>query len=533
MIQLALLQDDTIKKSIINVPIHDLTLSRFNPRTTRPDDDIDKLAQRISRNGFEITRALWAIKNGNGYEVFAGGTRLEAARRAGCKTLPVVLHEGLTDEDIVRLADEDNENDEYHLPVPVVDMWLSYKALDDLDWTQESIAKSKGTSQPQVAKRITYSRFPPGVLDRFIQNNFLNEGHAAEIAKLFKLNNLPPWLDRDSAMVEVIDNVLAKYPKPTAAQFAAEVARYNDLVSAVQELLGNLPQEWQGEYLNRLAQDKTRNKATAQRIYKEINEAIIAESRAKELDLLRQQNEAEAQRRAAELEQIRNERIAALTAKVIQGDAVVLIETISQARLLLTDPPYGKGFQSNRRVASTKAARIANDDESAFDLLLTVLIKAFAGMPDDSTAFVFSSQEYEPEFRNVVKQAGFTYKDTYIWHKPNHGTGDLDGTFAPQHECIIHAVKGNPKLRFRPSSVLEGREFLKTDHPTPKPLDLLDTLIKATTDEQDLVIDPFCGAGSTLVSAYRCKRDFAGIELNKSYHQEAQEHLYELVIKDL
>lgn len=200
MIQLALLQDDTIKKSIINVPIHDLTLSRFNPRATRPDEDIDKLAQRISRNGFEITRALWAVKNGNGYEVFAGGTRLEAARRAGCKTLPVVLHEGLTDEDIVRLADEDNENDEYHSPVPIVDIWMSFKILSELPgWTQEKVAQAKGVSRPQATKRIGYANLPELVLNKFVQNTFLTESHAAEIDQLFNLN-ISPWLDRDSAI---------------------------------------------------------------------------------------------------------------------------------------------------------------------------------------------------------------------------------------------------------------------------------------------------------------------------------------------
>ena len=97
--------------------------SRFNTRKTRTSEDIDRLADRMRRNGYERTRALWAVAADDRYEVFAGGTRLEAARKAGLATVPVFLHEWLTDEDVSRRADEDNENDEYHTPVSLLDVW--------------------------------------------------------------------------------------------------------------------------------------------------------------------------------------------------------------------------------------------------------------------------------------------------------------------------------------------------------------------------------------------------------------------------
>jgi hypothetical protein len=62
-------------------------------------------------------------------EVFAGGTRLEAARVVGLEDVPVLVHEGLSDEEVARRADLDNENDEYHEPVPVVDVWAEYHRL--------------------------------------------------------------------------------------------------------------------------------------------------------------------------------------------------------------------------------------------------------------------------------------------------------------------------------------------------------------------------------------------------------------------
>lgn len=150
-------------------------------------------------------------------------------------------------------------------------------------------------------------------------------------------------------------------------------------------------------------------------------------------------------------------------------------------------------------------------------------------MLDNSTVFVWSSQEFEPEFRQVIKDVGFTWKGTYVWNKPNHGSGDLNGTFAPKHECIIHAVKGNPKLRIRPESVLAGKEFLPTDHPTPKPIDLLSVLIEATTDQNDLVIDPFFGSGNTLYAAHQTKRDFWGVEIEQKWYEAFKDILFNIV----
>jgi ParB-like chromosome segregation protein Spo0J len=110
-----------------------LRVHPLNPRASRPQADIDKLAERMRRIGFEATRAPWIVDG----LVFAGATRVAAAVAAGLTSIPVVVHEQLTDEDVVRLADQDNESDEYHVRVPLLDTWASYAALADAGWTQE------------------------------------------------------------------------------------------------------------------------------------------------------------------------------------------------------------------------------------------------------------------------------------------------------------------------------------------------------------------------------------------------------------
>lgn len=136
--------------------------SRFNTRKTRNREDIEKLAERIRRIGYERTRAVWAMEAGDEcFEVFAGGTRLGAARLTGLETIPVLVHYGSCDEEISRLSDLDNENDEYHQPVLVTDVWAEYARLyEEEGWMQDKITEVKGVSQKTVSLRLKLHRLP-------------------------------------------------------------------------------------------------------------------------------------------------------------------------------------------------------------------------------------------------------------------------------------------------------------------------------------------------------------------------------------
>ena len=62
-------------------------------------------------------------------------------------------------------------------------------------------------------------------------------------------------------------------------------------------------------------------------------------------------------------------------------------------------------------------------------------------------------------------------------------------------------------------------------HPTQKPEELLNRLILASTNENDLVLDPFCGSGTTLVSAIKLNRRAIGIEKEEEYLEIAKNRL--------
>lgn len=62
-------------------------------------------------------------------------------------------------------------------------------------------------------------------------------------------------------------------------------------------------------------------------------------------------------------------------------------------------------------------------------------------------------------------------------------------------------------------------------HPTQKPVAALAPLVAAFCPADGLVLDPFCGSGSTLVAARQAGRDYLGIELDRSYHRIATRRL--------
>jgi site-specific DNA-methyltransferase (adenine-specific) len=72
----------------------------------------------------------------------------------------------------------------------------------------------------------------------------------------------------------------------------------------------------------------------------------------------------------------------------------------------------------------------------------------------------------------------------------------------------------------------------RTGYPTQKPVLLLNQILNIVTDEGDLVVDPFCGSGTTCVSAKSLNRQFIGIDISKDAVELANSRLEEMVISE-
>jgi len=71
--------------------------------------------------------------------------------------------------------------------------------------------------------------------------------------------------------------------------------------------------------------------------------------------------------------------------------------------------------------------------------------------------------------------------------------------------------------------ICSGNE--RTEHPTQKPLKLIERLIEIHSRENDVVLDPFLGSGTTVVACIRLNRQYIGIEKNEKYFKIAEERV--------
>lgn len=208
---------------------------------------------------------------------------------------------------------------------------------------------------------------------------------------------------------------------------------------------------------------------------------------------------------------------------LLNGDCLELMKDIPDGSvdLILTDPPYGMDFQSNRRKEAY--AKIKNDIclgwlGEFMDLCLRVL-------KDDTAIYMFCSWHNIDIFKSEF-QKRFKLKNIIVWCKNNHGSGDLKAAYAPRYEFILYGHKGRRLFEDkRYEDVLFFNKTGNKNHPTEKPTDLLELFVCNSSKIESVVLDPFMGSGSTGVACVNTGRNFIGIELDKNYFDIAKKRI--------
>lgn len=212
---------------------------------------------------------------------------------------------------------------------------------------------------------------------------------------------------------------------------------------------------------------------------------------------------------------------------LINGDSLWELQTIPDQSIdcVITDPPYGIDYQSNRREVKEQLDKIKNDKDEAFGLLDGVCKILVNKMKPNSHLYFFTSWKVYSRFEGVISKY-FEIKNVIVWDKLNHGTGDLEGNYGEQHELIIFASNGRRILNGdRPTNIIAYSRVSNNLHPTEKPVGLLKRLIEVSTQEGETVLDPFMGVGSTCVASKEVNRNYWGIELDKQWFDVAQERI--------
>jgi adenine-specific DNA-methyltransferase len=198
---------------------------------------------------------------------------------------------------------------------------------------------------------------------------------------------------------------------------------------------------------------------------------------------------------------------------IINGDCVTVMSQLQAGSVdfILTDPPYLVGYKD-------RAGRsIKNDDNDAW--LKPAFAEMYRVLARNSFCISFYGWPHIDRFMAAWKSAGFRIVGHLVFPKRYTST---TRHLRYQHECAYLLAKGYPQEPAYPIGdvidfVYSGNKL----HPTEKPLSALLPLVETFSTPGSLVLDPFCGSGSTLHAAKSLGRKYVGIELDANYHAAA------------
>jgi DNA modification methylase len=188
--------------------------------------------------------------------------------------------------------------------------------------------------------------------------------------------------------------------------------------------------------------------------------------------------------------------------------------------LTVTDPPYGIDFTSQSKA---RKAAIANDSAEGFTSFLERALPAVKSVMSSGATLYWFAAGGGPN--TALAQAllavssHFTLQNCLVWDKETPGLG---WRWRRSWEAIIEASVGPPS-RWQGGThrrnVLRWPKLIpdEEDHPTPKPVELLADLMRASSRAGEAVLDPFAGSGSTLIAAHLTGRACYACELEPGY----------------
>lgn len=234
--------------------------------------------------------------------------------------------------------------------------------------------------------------------------------------------------------------------------------------------------------------------------------------------------------------------------RIIHGDALEVLQQIPDESidLIFVDPPYniGKNFAGRKDKWKT--------DKDYLDWCYQWIDLCIQKVKPNGTLYLMTSTQFMPYFDLYVRDK-VTILSRIVWSYDSSGV-QAKNYFGSMYEPILYCVKNKNNYTFNSDDILveaktgakrklidyrkDPPQPYKTEkvpgnvwyfarvryrmeeyenHPTQKPIRLLERIIKASSNEGDVVLDPFCGTFTTCFVAQQLKRRFIGIEIQEEY----------------
>lgn len=230
--------------------------------------------------------------------------------------------------------------------------------------------------------------------------------------------------------------------------------------------------------------------------------------------------------------------------KLIHGDSFKELKKMQSQSIdmIFADPPYflsGDGItcSGGKMVSVNKGKwdeKISIKEKHQFNKKWIRECKKV--LKDDGTIWISGTMHNIYSIGMALEEEGFKIINNITWKKLNPPPNISCRAFVHSTETVLWAKKDISKAKHKfnydvmkklnnnkqmkdvwETSLTKPSEKKCGKHPTQKPVELLEKIILASTDENDLILDPFNGSGTTGIVANRLKRKYIGIEKEKEY----------------
>ena len=222
--------------------------------------------------------------------------------------------------------------------------------------------------------------------------------------------------------------------------------------------------------------------------------------------------------------------------KLYNDDCIKKFATMPRNKVdaIITDPPYNISRDNNFKTMNRAGIDFGEWDKD-FDLVDWIKY-CEPVLKKGGNIVIFNDWKNMSYIVEELEKNNFEVKDLIRWEKTNPMPRNRDRRFITDYEVAVWAVKKGDKWTFnrlsetyeRPEivcGITSKKEKIDGGHPTQKPVEVMEWLIKRLSNENDIILDPFMGSGSTGVACKNTNRRFIGIELDKDYYNMAIKRL--------
>lgn len=229
--------------------------------------------------------------------------------------------------------------------------------------------------------------------------------------------------------------------------------------------------------------------------------------------------------------------------KLLHGNCLELLPRFpnDSVDMIFADPPYflsngGITCHAGKMVSVNKGKwDVSQGIEKNHEFNLSWLSECQRVLTENGTIWVSGTAHVIFSVGFAMQQLGFKILNDIVWFKPNASPNLSCRYFTHSTETLIWAAKNheskhtfNYELMKQISngkqmrnvweiSPPQPKEKVYGKHPTQKPLKLLERIILASTNEENIVLDPFNGSGTTTIAAIKLNRRYIGIDISEEY----------------